>query len=397
MKKTLFYSFFQLKMFIKLWRLGIILFIAPMLVLSGIGFICIQLISKDGLVEPFQVAIVDNDRTKATEFIIQHLKENEQIAKVITFTELNEKSANQMMEKNKITAIIFIPNGFSHDVSIGINTPVTVISNVKKPIQSLLTVQLLESATKFTSAAQSGINTIYHFLEKANVDEERINEEYNKSLATFALHILGRGEIFQVTKKTSINHHLLEYYSNSFYVLTMMLWSFIVYLLLKFNISTSLKLRLMTRGLTAKANTMASLITSFIVITILSTFCVILLSLIFDIHWFQLTVQSFLVVLSFALLFSLISSICSSNKIFMTVGFCIIIIGIIGGGHIIPVIYYPIWLEQVGKMTINYWALSLISGKGNALSLIVFNICTLLMLIILLFFQKKDSRVGGID
>lgn len=395
MKKTLFYSFFQLKMLIKLWRQGIVLFIAPMLVLSGIGFICIQILSKEGFVDSFQVAIVDNDQTKATEFIIQHLKGNDQIAKAVIFTELNEENASQLIEKNKIAAIIVIPDGFSRDVSNGINTPVTVISNGKRPIQSLLTVQLLESATKFTSAAQSGINTIYHYLEKAKVDEERINEEFNKSLATFSLHILGRGELFHGINKTSINNHLLEYYLFSFYVLTVMLWSFSVYLILNFNISKSLQLRLISRGLTSKKSTIASLITSFIVNSIFNTIFIMLLSFIFDIQWIQLSVYLVLIILSFTLLFSLTSSICNSNKVYMMVGICFIIIGIIGGGHIIPVIYYPVWLEQVGKITINYWALSLFSGEGKAFSLFVFIICQMILLVLLLFFQKKDSKVGG--
>ncbi|MEK0289151.1 ABC transporter permease [Caldifermentibacillus hisashii] len=140
-----------------MWKTLLFLFFFPMLALACIGFICMHILSEEVRVEKFQVAIVDQDDTKATNFIIQHLMDNEEITKLSKFIQVKESIANELMEKNQIVAIISLPHGFTKNIIKGDNTPVPVIVNPRKPVQSMLVLQLLESATKFTSAAQSGI------------------------------------------------------------------------------------------------------------------------------------------------------------------------------------------------------------------------------------------------
>ncbi|WP_333562328.1 ABC transporter permease [Caldibacillus thermoamylovorans] len=395
MRISFVFSLLQLKIIFKMWKTLLFLFFFPMLALACIGFICMHILSEEVRVEKFQVAIVDQDDTKATNFIIQHLMDNEEITKLSKFIQVKESIANELMEKNQIVAIISLPHGFTKNIIKGDNTPVPVIVNPRKPVQSMLVLQLLESATKFTSAAQSGINTIYHFLQKEGVGEEIIEEEFNKSIAAFSFQILGRGKLFNEEVRQGINQNLINYYITSFSVLLLMFWSFSIPLLLKGNMSKALQDRLTIGGIT-KLTEAATLITFHSIMIIFTIFLLFPISNWLSVSPVNMFIRLYFISLAFTFLFLFVDVICKNIKSYTVLGCFIILLGIIGGGHIIPTIYYPIWLENLGKWTVNYWAVFSLAGEiSRSFALIIFTIIQLSIIGVFLYFQGRWGKVTG--
>ena len=161
----------------------------------------------------------------------------------------NEQKAKQLLQQNKVAAIVTLPKGFSHDIAHGKNQPLHVIGNSNKPLQSQLFRYVMESAADYTSAAQSGINTVDAFLEKENVSDKNRRAEFKKSLVTFGLHVLDRGSLFDEQIETSFfQQDMKQYYVLSFAALLLMIWSYGGWLLASETQTSPVLARMKTRG-----------------------------------------------------------------------------------------------------------------------------------------------------
>lgn len=351
---------FQLKTLLYSWKMILILLLTPMLFLAGIGLVCVKTFKEESHVQLFEIAIVDKDNNVETKFVIQQLLENSHISKVASVIQVDEDRAMTLLNNNKIVAMIVIPKGFSKDVKNGTNTPVKVIGNARQPLESQLVLHIMESAAKLTSAAQSGINTIDHFLAEEDVAREVLHTEFKKNVLSFSLHILGRGGIYEVKEKNSLfQHDILQYYFLSFYLLLLMIWSFSFPFLLKGKANGSLRFRLQSRGITVYKEKLASLASIVICITLCSYLLVMpfMLWLGLDPLNEMVLLGTFFIVLTFGVFFMMMETLVANDKLFLLMGIGFIIIGALAGGHIIPPVYFPTWLEVIGIYTINNWAL----------------------------------------
>lgn len=59
MKNMLWVVWFQLKMMVQNWKMGLVLLIAPVLFVIGLGIVANQLVSEEARVQLFKVAVVD--------------------------------------------------------------------------------------------------------------------------------------------------------------------------------------------------------------------------------------------------------------------------------------------------------------------------------------------------
>lgn len=393
MQKILALLYVQRKIMLQNWKVICLLIFTPMLVLSGIGLICFQLLKTESAVHPFSVAIVDQDGTEETKFFIQHLLDSDHITELANFQMLEINAAKDLLKKDEIASIIVIPENFSENVRYGINEPLTVIGNPNRPVQSMLIFSLLESATKFISAAQSAINTIYHFLTEENISREIVRDHYSRSLLHFGLFTLSRGDFFEETKLENFHKdHFLQFYSYSFYILTIMIWAYGLVILLKQKTSSSLSVRLESRGMTSIAISSARFIVLFLSLFFLGI--ALFLPLYF---YFDLSANNFLAIIAIiftsAAFITFIDSIISSDKGFTIFGFLLIMIGAFAGGQIIPTLYLPEWLGKIGEFTLNYQFMELLIPKGESSSFLSVLAIGLVMLFICLGFQSiKDRR-----
>ncbi|MFT4414738.1 ABC transporter permease [Fredinandcohnia humi] len=398
MKHVLALTMFQLKALRNSWKGALALFLIPLLFVAGIAFIASKLLAEDEVVQLFDIAIVDQDDTFETKYVIQQLLKAEHLTNLTNVIQTDEASAKQLFDENKIAAMIVIPDGFSRSVKIGENTPVTVIGNDNHPLQAQLVRHLLESAADFTSAAQSGINTVYHFTGDEPFTKEEQQAEFRKSLLAYSLHILGRGEVFDhIEKKSLYQQSILHYYALSLFLLLLMVWSFGWLQLLKGKTTNSFRVRLLSRGITEVQRTGANLLSLFFILLPIALLGVIPLAYMFDSSPLLMMIALVVLVFVHAVFFIMLDSLFHSQQLYQLVGIGVLILGAFAGGSFIPTVYFPDWVEQLGAYTLNGFSLQFLlqalnggSSKGEQLIKIsLLSLCFMIVSLIGITIHKR--------
>jgi ABC-2 type transport system permease protein len=310
------------------------------------------------------VAIVDKDDTAQTKYVIEQLTEGK-LRKIMKPLYTNEEKAKQLLQQNKVAAIVTLPKGFSHDIAHGKNQPLHVIGNSNKPLQSQLFRYVMESAADYTSAAQSGINTVDAFLEKENVSDENRRAEFKKSLVTFGLHVLDRGSLFDEQIETSFfQQDMKQYYVLSFAALLLMIWSYGGWLLASETQTSPVLARMKTRGVSFVHIYLAQLTALYVLLIPVSA--VLFGSLIKGLKlpvtgtYGELFLGVSGILFAFLCLFLLLRVLFLSQKAYQLTGLLLILLSAILSGHVVPVVYLPDWASVFQKWSLNTRVLELL-------------------------------------
>ncbi|MFP7733846.1 ABC transporter permease [Priestia aryabhattai] len=357
-------TLFTCKALLKNIKSLILLFMIPALFLLGAGIIISQTMQGEERVNRFPIAIVDNDHTAQTKYVIEQLAEGK-LRRIMKPLYTNEQRAKQLLQQNKVAAIVTLPKGFSHDIALGKNQPLHVIGNSNKPLQSQLFRYVMESAADYTSAAQSGINTVDFFLEKGNVSDENRRAEFKKSLVTFGLHVLDRGSLLDEQVETSFfQRDMKQYYVVSFAALLLMIWSYGGWLLASETQTPPVLARMQTRGVSFVHIYLAQLTALYVLLLPVSI--VVYSGLI---KGLKLPVtgtygELFLAIsgslFAFLCLFLLLFVLFLSQKAYQIIGLLFILLSAILSGHVVPVVYLPDWAIGFQKWSLNTRVLELL-------------------------------------
>ncbi len=342
--------------------------------------------------EPFDVAVVNGDPTFETKLVIRQLTDSPELSEIMRTIETGEEEAEKMLADDKLAAVILIPEGFSKDVSKGINTPVTVISNEKKPLQAQLVRHVMDSAAKFTSAAQSGINTVSYYMEEGDFPKKERKAQFKQDVTSFTLHILGRGKLFDEQFQDHLfSRNAAGYYIISIFVLLVTIWSFLTLQLMKKRVNPAVYERLASLGYSSLQITMAKGAAVMLFIYALSLFTALP---VFYTGGYAESVPVLLftifVLASFSVCFFLLIDelIPDAELSFLCASF-LIVVGAILGGHLIPEMYFPDWMQRLSDFTVNSWLMTFTFtniqentfqwGMGTALC--CFALCSLLFVL----------------
>ncbi|MBT2257787.1 ABC transporter permease [Priestia megaterium] len=357
-------TLFTCKALLKNIKSLILLIMIPALFLLGAGIIISQAMQDEEKVNRFPVAIVDKDDTAQTKYVIEQLTEGK-LRKIMKPLYTNEQKAKQLLQQNKVAAIVTLPKGFSHDIAHGKNQPLSVIGNSNKPLQSQLFRYVMESAADYTSAAQSGINTIDAFLEKGNVSDENRRTEFKKSLVTFGLHVLDRGSLFNEQIETSFfQQDMKQYYVLSFAALLLMIWSYGGWLLASETQTPPVLARMKTRGVSFVHIYLAQLTALYVLLLPVSV--VLFGSLIKGLKlpvtgtYGELFLGVSGILFAFLCLFLLLRVLFLSQKAYQITGLLFILLSAILSGHVVPVVYLPDWASVFQKWSLNTRVLELL-------------------------------------
>lgn len=362
MKNTLIFITFYMKVLLKNRKAATLLWLAPIFFLLGAAMAGSHLLKEEARVQVFKVAIVNDDPTVETKLVIRQLTESRHLNGLIRIYEVGRPQAEKFLQNDEVAAAIYIPEGFSRDVARGENTPVKVVGNPRRPLQSQLIRHVMESAADFTSAAQSGINTVDYFMEEADFSEREQKSQFKKDILSFSLHILGRGEIFSENQlKDLFQQSLVQYYAISFYILLMMIWSYLGLSLLKTNVSRSIYFRLTGLGISAFQTVSARMLSAFLFVFVSSVIAGVPLLL-----WQEIGITPYNLVvliggiipvaLMFTTLFMLLETV-FHGRLHQFISMAAILFGAIIGEHFIPAVYFPDWLQSLNAFSVNGWAL----------------------------------------
>ena len=199
------------------WKSLLLILAVPAMFVLVLLFGVSGMLNGDGFIEPFSIAIVDKDQTIETRMMINQMVRSNELKKIVEFLSVTEERAMSLLEENQVAVVVIIPEKFGESVAYGDNTPLQVLGNEQKYLQAQLAKALLESATNLVSAAQTGIATVYDYLDAPGIlPEEQREQIWQESVYQFTDLALARKELLRTNTVSAYGAlTITEYYTVS--------------------------------------------------------------------------------------------------------------------------------------------------------------------------------------
>lgn len=333
----------------------------PLVILLIIVFATASLFQNEAMIEPFQLVLVNEDDTLATRMIVSHFEEAEELEGFAEVVHADYDQALNLLAENKAAAAIIIPEGFSADLERGQNTPIEVVGNHQRPLQALLVRTMMQSGTNLVTAAQSGVNTIYHFMREAGASSEILNETFQNAVWDMALHSLGRGKIFEQRTVSALeNVSLLVYYALSFVLIFLLFGGLLGLKAFVEERENRLINRLIVQGVRSSHILVAKwLSVCFVMLLQLSLLTIPFLWVLGDLFQgsYALTALVFISYMAaVSALMLMIAVLAKSLYMANVAAFTLLGFTVLIGGSLIPLIYLPNWAATASVFSIHRWA-----------------------------------------
>ncbi|WP_078554124.1 ABC transporter permease [Bacillus alkalicellulosilyticus] len=357
--KSLIWLTFEMKNMVADKKVVAFLICGPLLLLIILGYLLAPFFVEEGNFEKIDIALVNHDNSNETKMILRHFMNNEDVKRVIELSQVKEQAARDMLLHNEVAAVIIVPEGFSRDLARGINTPITVLGNHQRPLQSKVINHLMQSGINMVNASQSGINTVYFYMQDAQVDSEQLQRIFQESIVSFTLHSLGRQEIWE---KRSISPY--GEVSIDQYFVTNLGFVFLFFIgLLGVRIGTSDSLLLERRLLSLGVGSIHIVFTRWMSLSLF--ICLPYFLYYGSVGWLfkdyftgsipLVMIYSVVSILTISALFISIS-MCFKNMVTVNViSFFLILMLPLIGGTIIPLAYLPLWVEKIHVLSLSHW------------------------------------------
>ncbi|MCX7924050.1 MAG: ABC transporter permease [Clostridia bacterium] len=346
------------KLVLRDWKAIVLLLAMPFLFICLFTYALAPLLNKSSFMDPFNIALVDNEGTVQTRMLANQLDRLEIFKEVMR---VDESEARQLLHENKIAAIIIIPAEFSNSVYWGRNKPVTVIGNKSMPLQSFVVKNVAQSAANLVSAGQSAINTIYHYNQKAGMSGEELQKEFSESTMKVLMETLSRNEMFsKVDDADNISVTPAEYFTASLMVIFLMFAGMPTMKMLVTEKSLHLTDRLRVSPIAAWQVIASKFMISIILSVVQFGLIIALTSTVFKNYWggpvmrvLFLLCGIIFAVSSWSIFVSSIAKTSASADIIGNLG---ILIMAVVGGSIYPLSSMPEFVRDLSNFTINRWA-----------------------------------------
>lgn len=334
-------------------------FVLPIMGALFISFGLQPLFTAKPFISPFDVAIADLDQSMETKMIIQQLATSDEFEGVVQFHSIGLEEGLAMIEDDKVAALVVIPENFAGAMRKGRNKPFELVGNPLQPFQYGLFLTTMESAAALISAAQTGVNTIHHFLE-SKIDDNSLAREVDKAIFEFTLQSLGRRQVISENKLFSTGAFTLkEYYIAAGSVILTLSMGVYLLTIVRQDYSAAIDKRLLSRGLGAGAKIGAkffSFFSAFIfLIAIILTLYIVALRGDITGSWPSLLLVLPTIAASAAMFFTFLSSIGMHPFGELTVSAFLSLILMVLGGNILPLSFLPQWMGTLGQVTLTYW------------------------------------------
>lgn len=359
----------DIKLFLKDWKACILLLATPFIFIGFFTYALAPYLDKSNFVEPFSIALADNEDTPQTRMLTKQLEEMQIFKEVV---HAGEAEALQMLSEGSIASVIVIPAGFTESIAYGENKPVTVIGSSSRPLQSFIVKSLMQSAANLISAAQNAITTIYHYNEKAGLKGKELDKQFNASTMTFFLEALARNEIFsQVEAYSRFNLTPVEYFTAALIVIFAMFAGMPGMKMLVSERTSGITKRLAAAPVKIWQIILSKLLVSILLVVLQFGLIIILTSAVFKNYWGAPAGD--ILLLFGGLVFAIcawsvfVAAISGTSAAADAIGNLGILTMAVIGGSIYPLSSMPDFVRSLSRLTINRWAMDgfMVLFSGN--------------------------------
>lgn len=361
----------------------LLLLIMPVIVIMIMARALTPLLEKTVFIEPFDVAVVDEEQSMWTGLLAAQLK-NLGIINDIRWTD--EKEARELIAKNEIAAAIVIPPNLSDSIDHWEPVQGKVIGNSSLYLESRLIKNIAVVGSTSVSAGLAALNAIYDYEYKAGFDSGFMANDINQANESFIEEILARKDVFleSTTQKPEINP--LEFYAASLIAVFVMFSSIPCIKL----IAEERKLGILSRIRAAPAHDwqtigsklILSVLISVVQFSVIAVFLSVYAGSFHNMPLIPLIGVLICTIIAAAAFSLLVASIATSAAATDLIANLSILLMAIAGGSIYPLSSLPDLCKSLSVIAINRWSaegfMTAMSGGGAE---VVSNSCFMLLLL----------------
>jgi len=364
--------FFSIKSQFKSWYLFLLFIIIPPLLLFSVFYAVNPILSAALTTEKLSIAFCDMEGSTYFATLTNLLKTDKSVSKAISIEIMDYETALDELREETLDAVIVFPDRFIHDMINGINHPVNVVLQDANSLKSVFIKEFISSAATEISAAQSAINTTWHYTNTEKMSEEQINKAFNSIVVNYMLKAFSRSALYSTQTVSAFGgFSAFEFYMTSFL-------SIYIFFSCIFGIHTTLSqrkallpFRLYSFGISSTKIALFHLSSTFVVNCLISSVILGFIGLLHSAASFpqtfissQITVGSFLLCFLFLCIFCFLMSNFSlllsqlfhhyytAEIFFLSVGLAMMFLS----GTIIPYSFLPDFFQSIGNLTFHKWA-----------------------------------------
>jgi ABC-2 type transport system permease protein len=342
------------------------------LLLLGITYLGLKpLLDEKQWVEPFAVAIVDEDNTFETKLLMKQYEESKELQAVLSFQKTDGKTASEMLADNEIAGMVIVPDGFTNGIRRGKNIPVTVIGNPERPFQAELLQQVMVSNANLITAAQSGANAAFHYLRKMGLSSEEFATYRDAIITDFTLQALNRNKIYETETLSAFGGITpVEFYSLSGVLILLLIGGLFGMSLTARGEQTALRERLSLQGVRSSVFFFGNIISVFMLLVIQNALLIVLFYSVTKTWSFLATAILLAYCLAVSSLFALCQELLQRNGAKWGAGILLVVGVTATSGSVLPLSYLPELWRSVSFLNVlhhthNGLVETLFSGAGE--------------------------------
>ncbi|WP_249870918.1 ABC transporter permease [Oceanobacillus saliphilus] len=313
--------------------------------------------------EPITIGLVDLDKSNETQSVVQLIEESSELGSFLRIHSMSESDAKSAILDGEISSYLIFPDNFANNLYQGESVELQIIGNPSQPTESYLINELMESVTRHIRASQANILAINYYAKNFGMENDARNDFVFRQFQEFLFYTIGRDRV--LTEREISNQATsspIEYFAIGGWFIVITVWIFSIFHLLTSENSSRLKNRMRLYGVTELQQSMAKII---VTLGVSLVFSCMLLYLMKDIFESNIIVQDYTRIIIITTLYSSLFAIClaivevliSSYKLRMLSHSIVTAVSLILSGAIIPVIYYPLSIQEILPFIYSYEAL----------------------------------------
>ncbi|MFC2168454.1 ABC transporter permease [Acidobacteriota bacterium] len=316
---------------------------------------------------------VDNDKSLISNFLSTAMSQGE-LKKMIELKPLEtEEEGRQLLNKGKASGLLLIPKNFGNDILDGKKAEVLLLKNPSEQFLPLIAEEITDTTTLILSSLLSvfseEVDTIRGFIEMNNlpdIDISVLSVKVKNRFESISKYVfppvisLKQETITEEGKEGTESITVHSYVLPAMAIMFLMFICNVVFSDILIEKETKTLLRLNVSRMSMTEFIWSKIVTSAL-IGMLCTFCLIGLGIgMFSIYWGNLF-SVFLIVFCLniliagfiAFLYSFIKTELQAGAVLSS---AILIMSLLGGS-MMPVDNFPSFIQQISKLTLNYWGL----------------------------------------
>ncbi|HLR54781.1 MAG TPA: ABC transporter permease [Pseudogracilibacillus sp.] len=334
------------------WYALPLLLLFPVLIIGLLALVAVTFLNQEDE-EAIKIGLVDQDESEETEMVSDLLSDTEELGSLLEITPMSEEEAEENIKNNELVSYIVFPEGFTNDLYNGNATEISLIGNPNQPTNSYIVKELIDSVSRHIRAAQANILTMNKYAKDLPMTDGQRNQFVFGQFKDFLLYTMSRDQMVKEHEVTNQATEAPVYYfmlGGWFVVVTIWLLGF--YTFFTDERTSGMKQRMRLYGVRDIQLICAKIISTFMLAGVFTAALLWLFQIIDIVELYVEDVGRIISLMSmynfsFLACLALIETIVHAPKIKLLVQCCFTFIVLLLSGAIIPVLYYPSYIQQL--------------------------------------------------